>query len=82
MMTQTEVAPFPDLGVTSGNFESTHPRRYPKFRWERRVEASAVFFDIRKVRVIIRYGPRLGRTFELTELLRNPMATPPTTPGT
>jgi prepilin-type N-terminal cleavage/methylation domain-containing protein len=81
MMTQTETVPFPDLGVTSGNFESLHPRQYPNFRWERRVEASAVFFDIRKIRVIIHYGPRLRRSFELTELLRNPMATPPA-PGT
>jgi type II secretion system protein I len=82
MMTQAETGPFPALGVTSGNFETSHPRRFPNYRWEQRVEASAVFFDIRKVRVIIHYGPRMARTFELTELVRNPMATPPGTPGT
>ncbi len=76
VMTQTETGQFPAVGVTTGNFESLHPRRYPNFRWERRVEASAVFQDIRKVRVLIHYGPRLGRTFELTEMIRNPMAIP------
>lgn len=76
VMTQTETGQFPAIGVTTGNFESQHPRRYPNFRWERRVEASAVFQDIRKVRVLIHYGPRLRRTFELTEMIRNPLAVP------
>jgi general secretion pathway protein I len=76
LITRTETGQFPALGVTSGNFESLHPRRYPNFRWEQRVEASAVFPDIRKVRILVRYGPRLRRTFELTELLRNPLAQP------
>jgi general secretion pathway protein I len=76
LMTQTETGQFPALGVTTGNFESLHPRRYPNFRWERRVEPSAVFPDIRKVRVLIHYGPRLGRAFELTEMIRNPLALP------
>ncbi len=76
MMTQTETGQFPALGVTAGNFESLHPRHYPNFRWERRVEPSAVFPDIRKVRILIHYGPRLSRTFELTEMIRNPLAIP------
>jgi len=38
-----------------------------------------VFFDIRKVRIIIHYGPRMSRSFELTEMLRNPMAVAPGT---
>ncbi len=76
VITQTDTGPFPALGVTTGNFESLHPRRYPNFRWERRVEASAVFPDIRKVRVLIHYGPRLSRTFALTEMIRNPLMVP------
>ena len=76
VITQTDTGPFPALGVTKGNFESLHPRRYTNFRWERRVEASAVFPDIRKVRVLIHYGPRLRRTFELTEMIRNPLMVP------
>jgi len=73
MMTQTETGPFPAVGVTAGNFETMHPRRYTNFRWERRVEPSAVFQDIRKVSIVIHYGPRLSRTFELTEMIRNPL---------
>jgi general secretion pathway protein I len=76
MMTQTEIGQFPAIGNTNGNFENLHPRQYPNFRWERRVEPSAVFPDIRKVRVIIHYGPRLHRSFELTEMIRNPLAIP------
>jgi general secretion pathway protein I len=74
IMTQTEIGQFPDVGVKQGNFESMHPRSYPSFRWERRVEPSAVFPDVRKVTVLIHYGPRLRRTFELTEMIRNPLA--------
>jgi type II secretion system protein I len=80
MMTQTEIGQFPNVGVTTGNFENLHPRRYPTFRWERRVEPSAVFPEVRKVTILIHYGPRLRRTFELTEMIRNPLAIPQ--PGT
>jgi general secretion pathway protein I len=80
VMTQTEIGQFPNVGVTTGNFENTHPRSYPNFRWERRVEPSAVFPEVRKVTVLIHYGPRLRRTFELTEMIRNPLAIPQ--PGT
>lgn len=76
VITQTEIGPFPEVGVTKGTFENLHPRQYPNFRWERRVEPSAVFPDIRKVSVLIHYGPRMGRTFVLTEMMRNPMLVP------
>jgi general secretion pathway protein I len=76
LMTQAETGPFPALGTTSGNFESTHPHHYPNFRWEQSVEASAVFPDIRKVRIMVHYGPRFTRTFQVTELIRNPLALP------
>ncbi len=73
IMTRTEIGPFPTVGVTNGNFESMHPRSFANFRWERRVEPSAVFPEVRKVTVLIHYGPRLRRTFELTEMIRNPL---------
>jgi general secretion pathway protein I len=76
LMTQAETGQFPAIGVTTGNFENLHPRQYPNFRWEQTVESSAVFQDVRKVRVRIRYGPRFGRSFDLTELIRNPLAIP------
>jgi general secretion pathway protein I len=76
LMTQAETGPFPGLGTTSGTFDSTHPRRYPNFRWEQRVEPSAVFPDIRKVQIRVRYGPHFSRSFQVTELIRNPLALP------
>jgi general secretion pathway protein I len=76
LMTQAEIGEFPAVGVTAGNFESAHPRQYPNFRWERSVEPSAVFQDVRKVRVRVSYGPRFSRTFDLTELIRNPLMAP------
>ena len=74
LMTQVETGEFPALGTTSGNFESIYPRQFPNFRWEQSVEPSAVFPDVRKVRIRIRYGPRLARSFQVTELIRNPLA--------
>lgn len=76
LMTQAETGQFPAVGVTTGTFETTHARQYRNFRWERSVEPSAVFQDVRKVRVRIRYGSRFGRIFDLTELIRNPLAVP------
>ncbi len=73
LMTQAETGPFPPLGTTSGNFESMFPRQFPNFRWEQSVEPSAVFPDVRKVRIRISYGPRFSRAFQVTELIRNPM---------
>ena len=74
LMTQAESGPFPPLGTTSGNFETLYPRKFPNFRWQQSVEPSAVFPDVRKVRIRIVYGPRFARAFQVTELIRNPMA--------
>jgi general secretion pathway protein I len=76
LMTQTEGGPFPPIAVTTGTFDNLHPRQYPNFRWQKSVEASAVFPDVRKVRIRVLYGPRFGRTFDLVELIRNPLAIP------
>jgi type II secretion system protein I len=73
LMTQAETGPFPPLGTTSGNFESMFPRQFPNFRWQQSVEPSAVFPDVRKVKIRISYGPRFSRAFQVTELIRNPM---------
>ncbi len=76
VMTQAELERFPDLGVTSGDFGQLYPRLYPNFRWRRSVEASEMFPDIRKVEVTVSYGPRLSRTFTVTEFLHNPLPLP------
>ena len=33
VMTEAEIERFPDLGFTSGNFESAFPGEFPDFRW-------------------------------------------------
>jgi len=77
IMTQAELEQFPRLGVTRGNFERYFPGHYQKFRWERDVLESGVFPDVRKVRVTVFYGPKLSRTFAITEYLHNPVPAPP-----
>ncbi len=37
LMAEVDAAPFPDLGVTEGDFEVDYPERYPDLRWEREV---------------------------------------------
>jgi len=77
IMTQAELEQFPRLGVTRGNFERYFPGQYQKFRWERDVLESGVFPDVRKVRVIVSYGPKFSRKFSITEYLHNPIPVPP-----
>jgi len=77
IMTQAELEQFPRLGVTRGNFERYFPGQYQKFRWERDVLESGLFRDVRKVRVIVFYGPKFSRTFSITEFLHNPVPAPP-----
>jgi general secretion pathway protein I len=76
IMTQAELEQFPRLGVTRGNFERYFPGQYQKFRWERDVLESGVFPDVRKVRVIVSYGPKFSRNFSITEYLHNPIPEP------
>jgi len=73
VMTEAELERFPDLGLTSGNFESAFPGEFPDFRWQRDVELSGMFPDVRKVRVLIQYGPRWTQNFALVEFLHSPI---------
>jgi hypothetical protein len=73
VMTEAELERFPDLGRTTGDFEASFPGEFGDFRWERLVSASAEFPDIRKVRILIHYGPTLGQTFSLVEFLHSPI---------
>jgi general secretion pathway protein I len=69
VMTQTELAPFPQLGTTSGDFRSMYREQYPNFRWQKVVQASGMFPDVRKVTVSVLYGPGFHRRFDLVEYL-------------
>ena len=79
VMTEAELERFPELGRTSGNFEASFPGEFKDFRWERKVEASGMFPDVRKVKVLIRYGPTLSQSFSLVEFVHSPI--PPDTNG-
>jgi general secretion pathway protein I len=73
VMTEAELERFPDLGLTNGNFEASFRGQFPDFRWERMVEASGTFPDIRKVMVAVHYGPKYSQTFSLVEFLHSPV---------
>jgi len=72
LMTQAELDRFPEAGQSSGTFDKQFPGQYANFRWERTVADSGLFPDLRKVTIVVHYGPGFGRRFELTELLHNP----------
>ena len=55
LMAEVDAGPFPDLGVTDGDFELDYPGRYPDLRWEQEVVTAPVP-DIREVRVRVFHG--------------------------
>jgi len=73
IMTEAELERFPPVGQSRGDFQNLHPKQYPNFRWYRSVEATALFPDVRKVKVRITFGPRSGRTFDLVEFMHSPI---------
>lgn len=79
VMTQAEVERFPDPGVTRGNFSSIYPGQYANFKWERKVDPSPLFPDIRRVQVRVIYGPGFANTFSITEFMHNPVPEQPPT---
>jgi general secretion pathway protein I len=78
VMTEAELERYPDLGITSGDFEKAFPGEFRDFRWERDVVKSGVFPDVREVRILIRYGPKLKQNFALVEFLHSPIPPDPT----
>jgi type II secretion system protein I len=73
LMTEAEQERFPDPGQLSGDFQKMYPGQYVNFRWQRIVEPSAQFPDIRRVRITVFYGPGFQRSFVLTEFMHNPL---------
>ena len=72
MMSDAQLERFPMLGQTSGNFQKLFPGVYPKFSWARRVEASPMFPDVRKVQVTVFYGPKFRHAFSVVEFIHDP----------
>lgn len=81
LMTQAELERFPLPGKMHGDFERMFPGAYRNFRWERVVEPSEMFPDIRRVDILVTYGPRFRNSFSLTEFLHNPEPMPMPGPG-
>ncbi len=73
LMTDAELVRFPVPGQTIGDFQKMYPGQYPNFRWQRTVDQSEEFADVRRVRITIFYGPRFHRSFVLTEFMHNPL---------
>jgi general secretion pathway protein I len=77
VMAQAETGRYPDLGSTSGDFQRDYPGKYPSYRWQRNVAATAGMQDLRTVTVRIFYGSTGKRIFELDEIMHNPTPNPP-----
>jgi hypothetical protein len=79
LMTQAEMERFPAPGSSQGDFSRAYPGVYPNFRWQRMVEPSPLFPDVRRVQIRVLYGRRFSRSFELTEFMHNPVPPPQAT---
>ena len=77
VMTESELERYPDLGMTHGDFQASFPGEFPDFRWERIVSASGMFPDVRKVKVVVAYGPKLSQSFALVEFMHSPVPLDP-----
>jgi general secretion pathway protein I len=70
LMTEAEIEPFPDVGLTNGDFEDRYPERFPGVRWEREVLPSPVP-DVREVHVrVFRGEEESGDDVNLSYYLR------------
>ena len=68
--TEVDAGPFPELGLTDGDFELDYPARYPDLRWEREVVTTPVP-DVREVRVrVFRSELESGDDVTLTYYVR------------
>jgi general secretion pathway protein I len=73
VMTQTELQRYPDDGNSHGDFNAVFPKLYPNYRWQRLVQETGIFPDVRKVNVTVFYGPAFSRRFSISEFLHNPV---------
>lgn len=73
LMTDAEQTRFPEPGQLTGDFQKMYPGQFVNFRWQRIVEQSWEFPDIRRVRITVFYGPGFRRTFVLIQFMHNPL---------
>ena len=59
LMTEAEVGPFPEPGLTTGDFQEAFPELPPELRWEREV-AETPLPDLREVRVRVHRADEPG----------------------
>ncbi len=70
LMAEVDAGPFPDLGLTDGDFELDYPELYPGVQWEREVLTGPVP-DVREVRVrVFRGEQESGDDVTLTYFVR------------
>jgi len=82
VMTEAELERYPDLGYTRGDFQALFPGKFPDFQWERVVEASGLFPDVREIIITIHYGPGRGQSFGIVEFIHSPIPPDTTQPPT
>jgi general secretion pathway protein I len=70
LITEVELGSFPEIGIGEGDFEETHPGRYPGFRWMRTVNDFPLVPDTREVTVRVIPNGDEGAAAELTVFVR------------
>jgi general secretion pathway protein I len=69
LITEVELGPFPEVGFSQGDFEDTHPGRYPGFVWTRTVNDFPVP-DTREVTIRVVPNGDESAASELTVFVR------------
>lgn len=70
LITEVELGGYPEIGIGEGDFEETHPGRYPGFRWQRTVSDFGIIPDTREVTVRVIPNGDEGAASELTVFVR------------
>lgn len=71
LITDSELAGYPEIGISEGDFEERYPGLYPGFRWVRTVNDFPVP-DTREVTVRVIPNGDQGAASELTVFVRPP----------
>jgi len=69
LITEVELGGYPEIGIGEGDFEESHPGRYPGFRWQRTVSDFPVP-DTREVTVRVIPNGDEAAASELTVFVR------------